>query len=178
MSLRERITAIVTANRPALRFFGLFALSFAVLYLIFGLMPGIRLGLIQPYTELLARAVKSIVNTFGAGATVDGITVQSPRFSLKIVMGCDGVEASCLFAAGVLAFPTSWRAKVVGLALGLPLIHLINLGRLVGLYYAGVYVPSSFEELHVYVAQTIVILLSAAILIFWLDRFAVRRRAI
>ena len=177
MELREQLFELARANRVALRFFGLFALFFAGLYLIFGIVPGIRLGLIQPYTEVLARAVASFVNLFGGGAFVDGSMVKSPRFSMTVAMGCDGVEASCLFAAGVLAFPTSWRARMLGLAIGLPSIHLINLLRLIGLYYVGVYIPSGFEELHVYVAQTIVILLSTGILIFWLDRFAVQRRA-
>jgi hypothetical protein len=65
---------------------------------------------------------------------------------------------------------------LIGLALGIPLIHAINLARLVGLYYAGVFLPTVVDEVHVYVAQTIVILLSTAILIFWLDRFAVQHR--
>jgi len=138
--------------------------------------PGVRLGLIEPYTHLLASAVAAVINLFGAGATAAGAQVTSPRFSISIAMGCDGVEASSLFLAGVLAFPTSWRARLIGFALGIPLIHAINLVRLVGLYYAGVYLPSVFEELHVYVAQTIVILLSTAILILWLERFAVQHR--
>jgi exosortase H (IPTLxxWG-CTERM-specific) len=177
MSLQEKVAGFVTANKAALKFVGSFALVFAGLYLLFGLTPGIRAGLIKPYTGLLARAVAAVINLFGAAATVEGSMVHSSRFSIDIVMGCDGIEASCLFAAGVLAFPASWRSKIIGLAIGVPLIHLINLARLIGLYYAGVYVPSGFEELHVYVAQTIVILLSTGILIFWLDRFAVQRRA-
>jgi exosortase H (IPTLxxWG-CTERM-specific) len=136
----------------------------------------VRLGVIKPYTGLLAKAVTAIINLFGAGATAVDTQVTSPRFSINIAMGCDGVEASSLFLAGVLAFPTSWRARLIGLAAGVPLIHAINLARLVGLYYAGVYLPSVVEEFHVYVAQTIVILLSTGILIFWLERFAVKHR--
>jgi exosortase H (IPTLxxWG-CTERM-specific) len=153
-----------------------FALIFGFCYLIFGVAPGVRLGVIKPYTVFLAKAVAAIVNLFGAGVVTDGTTLSSSDFSMEIAMGCDGVEASCLYVAGVLAYPTTWRAKLIGLGLGVPLIHVINLGRLVGLYYAGVYLPSVVEELHVYVAQTLVILFSTAILIFWLDRFAARPR--
>jgi len=166
----------LSANGKAIRFLALFALIFGVCYFLFGIAPGVRAAVIKPYTELLARAVAAIVNLFGAGATTAGMQVNSSRFTMSIAMGCDGVEASSLFLAGVLAFPTSWRARLIGFALGIPLIHAINLARLVGLYYAGVYLPSIVEELHVYVAQTIVILLSTAILILWLDRFAVQHR--
>ena len=172
----EQLKSYVMANRKALRFLGLFALIFGALYFLLGTAPGVRIGIIKPYTELLAKSVAAIVNVFGAGATAAGTQVSSSRFSINIAMGCDGIEASSVFVAGVLAFPTSWRARLIGFALGAPLIHAINLGRLVGLYYAGVYFPSVVEELHVYVAQTIVILLSTAILILWLERFAVQHR--
>ena len=176
MRTREQVISFLNANHNVLRFLVVFALTFGACYFLFGMTPGVRLGLIEPYTHLLASAVAAVINLFGAGATAAGAQVTSPRFSISIAMGCDGVEASSLFLAGVLAFPTSWRARLIGFALGIPLIHAINLVRLVGLYYAGVYLPSVFEELHVYVAQTIVILLSTAILILWLERFAVQHR--
>lgn len=176
MRTHEQVISFLNANHNVLRFLVVFALTFGACYFLFGMVPGVRLGLIEPYTHLLASAVAAVINLFGAGATAAGAQITSPRFSISIAMGCDGVEASSLFLAGVLAFPTSWRARLIGFALGIPLIHAINLVRLVGLYYAGVYLPSVFEELHVYVAQTIVILLSTAILILWLERFAVQHR--
>lgn len=176
MQLTARVVGFLSANRKALRFLILFGLIFGVSYFIFGIAPGVRNGVIKPYTEVLARAVASILRVFGqSGATTTGTIVHTERFSLNIAMGCDGVEADALFLAGVLAFPTTWRAKLIGLAFGLPLIQLINLARLVGLYYAGVLLPSVVEEVHVYVAQTIIILLSTALLVFWLERFAIRQ---
>jgi exosortase H (IPTLxxWG-CTERM-specific) len=175
MQLTTRVISFLGANRPALRFLVLFALIFGLCYFVFGVAPGVRLGLIKPYTELLARGVAVILRLFGEAATATGALVQTDRFSLNIAMGCDGVEAASLFLAGVLAFPTSWRAKLIGLSFGIPLIQLINLGRLVGLYYAGLWLPSIVEEVHVYVAQTVIILLSTALLVFWLERFAVRQ---
>ncbi|HLG17121.1 MAG TPA: exosortase H [Blastocatellia bacterium] len=176
MIAAERIAALVSANRKPLKFVALFALIFGVCYFVFGISPGVREGLIKPYTVILARAVTAIINLFGAGAIADGTLVRSSRYSVSIAMGCDGVEASSLFLAGVMAFPTAWRARLIGLAFGIPAIHLINLLRLVGIYYAGVYLPSIVEEVHIYVAQTIVILFSTALLIFWLERFAIPHR--
>jgi exosortase H (IPTLxxWG-CTERM-specific) len=176
MKAAERALGFLSANRKALRFLSLFALIFAVCYLLFGVMPGVRMHVIKPYTEFLARAVAAVINLFGEVAVAEGALVRSPRFSINIAMGCDGVEASSLFLAGVLAFPTTRRAKLIGVAFGIPLIHAINLGRLVGLYYAGVFMPSVIDEVHVYVAQTVVILLSTALLFLWLERVAVRHR--
>lgn len=176
MQFTSRVVHFLGANRKALRFLILFGLIFGVSYFVFGIAPGVRNGVIKPYTELLARAVASVITLFGeTGATTIGTIVYTERFSLNIAMGCDGIEAVALFLAGVLAFPTTWRAKMIGLAFGIPLIQLINLLRLVGLYYAGVLLPSVVEEVHVYVAQTIIILLSTALLVFWLERFATRQ---
>jgi exosortase H (IPTLxxWG-CTERM-specific) len=167
---------IETLNVRAVRYIVLFGLIFGVAYFLMGVAPGIRTSLLKPYTGLLARAVTMIVNLFGSGAMAAGSLVRSERFSMDIAMGCDGVEACCFFLAGVLAFPTTWRAKLIGVGLGIPLIQVINLGRLVGLFYAGTYLPSFEEELHVYVAQTVVILLSTAVLVYWLERFAAKHR--
>jgi len=176
MRRRERVMRLLSANEQVLRFLVVFVLAFAACYFLFSISPGVKAGVIKPYTEFLASAVAAFINLFGAGATASGTQVSSAQFTIDIATGCDGVEASSLFVAGVLAFPTSWRVRMIGFALGIPAIHTINLFRLVGLYYAGVYLPSLFEELHVYVAQTIVILLSTAILILWLDRFAIQHR--
>jgi exosortase H (IPTLxxWG-CTERM-specific) len=168
----QQLKIFFTANQKVLRFLSLFVAIFGIFYFIFGIMRGVRMGIIKPYTVLLAKAVTFIINLFGAAATASDAVVQSPQFTLSIAMGCDGVEATCLFLAGVLAFPTSWRARLIGLAAGIPLIQLINVIRLVGLYNAGIFLPSMIEELHIYVAQAIVIFLSTAILIYWLERVA------
>ncbi len=175
MQAAHSLKTFFSANQKALRFLLLFGVIFGALYFLFGLAPGVRFGIIKPYTRFLAKGVVAIINLFGAGAWADGTVVTSDRFSINIAMGCDGVEASSLLAAGVLAFPTTWRAKAIGLGVGMPLIHVINILRLVGLYYAGLFLPSVVEGIHVYVAQTIVILLSMAILVFWLERVATRR---
>lgn len=171
-----RVTDFLTANRKPLRFLGLFGLIFGICYLLFGVIPRVQMGVINPYTEFLANAVVAVINLFGAGATAKGALVSSPRYSMDIAMGCDGIEASCLYLAGVAAFPTSWRARLTGLAFGVPMIQAINLTRLVGLYYVGLYLPSVADQIHDYVAQSIVVLLSTAILIFWLERFGVRHQ--
>ncbi|PYP89367.1 MAG: exosortase H [Blastocatellia bacterium AA13] len=170
----RRVTNFFRTNRSQLQFSALFVLIFAASYLAFGVLPRSQFGVINPYTEFLAKAVAAIINLFGGGVVADGARVYSRRYSMDIAMGCDGVEASCLYLAGVMAFPTSWRARLIGLAFGVPLIQAINLIRIVGLYYVGMDLPSVSDQIHDYVAQTLVILLSTGILLFWFERFGVR----
>src|SRR5207344_2905173 len=101
MRTRQQLTRFLKANHKVLRFLVVFALTFAACYFLFGMAPGVKAGLIEPYTHLLARSVAVLINLFGAGSTAAGAQVTSPRFSINIAMGCDGVEASSLFLAGV-----------------------------------------------------------------------------
>ena len=131
MRFKENVIRLLGVNREALRFLSWFVLIFGGCYFVFGLAPGVRLQIIKPFTEFLAKSVAGIVGLTGARAWVDGTAVRSPGYSINIAMGCDGIEASSLFLASVMAFPTSWRAKLTGVGIGIPVIQVINLARLV-----------------------------------------------
>ena len=92
-------------NRKPLRFLALFGLIFGTCYLLLGVVPRVQMGVINLYTEFLAGTVAAVINLFGAGAVANGALVSSPRYSMDIAMGCDGVEASCLYLAGVGGVP-------------------------------------------------------------------------
>jgi exosortase/archaeosortase family protein len=77
-----------------------------------------------------------------------------------------------LFMAAVLAFPSTSQLRLMGLAAGLPAIQLINLVRLVSLYWSGIHRPQWFTFLHIVVWQTAVILVGVAIFIIWSSRVA------
>ena len=53
----------------------------------------------------------------------------------------------------------------------------MNLVRLISLYYAGVYVPSLFEALHVEVWQAVFIFVPIVLWVIW-ERFAAQGRTL
>ncbi len=77
-----------------------------------------------------------------------------------------------IFLAAVLAFPASWKARFVGLGIGIVAIQLVNLIRVVALFFTGAYFPSFFDSSHTVVWQTLVILSGVLLWIFWANRFA------
>jgi len=103
---------------------------------------------------------------------VDGQVLSSPRFAVTIYNGCNGLEAILVFVAGVLAFPASWRARLLGVVLGVVAVQLLNIVRVVSLYYVGVWRPEWFTTAHVLVWQTIVILFAVVLWLFWVQRHA------
>jgi exosortase/archaeosortase family protein len=62
-----------------------------------------------------------------------------------------------IYSVAVLAFPATWRKKVYGIIAGFLIIQIINIVRIVGLAYAGVYLQNIFHYIHIYVAQGIMI---------------------
>ena len=132
--------------------------------------------LVEPFTSVVARAGGLAARLFGEPTVMLGTTISSPRFSVNIRNGCNGLETIFIFAAAVLAFPAPWKARLLGLAGGFVAIQLVNLVRIVSLFYIGIHYPRLFEESHTVRWQSGVILSGVVFWIIWADRFALPPR--
>lgn len=160
---RQEITFLVA-------FVLILALSFTAL-----LLTPVNNHVVEPFTALVAKTSGVLLNLIGQHVTLDGTIIRNSRFAVNIRNGCNGVEAMLIFLAAVLAFPATWKSRGIGLLLGIVAIQLINLVRVVALFLTGSYAPSWFNSSHTVIWQTIVILASVLLWIFWASRFAVRR---
>ncbi len=165
-------------QRPETRFLILFLVILSTSFTVVALKP-VNDGFVVPYTGLVARASGAILALFGEDITVRGCDLVSPRFSVTIYNGCNGLITSLVFVSGVLAFPARLRAKVIGVLVGLVAIQILNQIRIVSLFYIGVFVPSLFSESHVFIWQSIVILFGVTLWVLWAHRYGepVRNRA-
>jgi len=164
-SLRDLIAT------PAGRFIARYVVILSVGFFVLALRP-VNDRLVNPYTTFVAHESKVALNLFGEGATVREQVLSSPRFSVVIYNGCNGLEAILIFASGVLAFPAPWRKKAVGLLLGFLAIQVANIVRVVSLFYVGIYKPAWFSAAHVFVWQSIIIVLGVVLWLLWVNRYA------
>lgn len=153
------------AKAPVFRFVGLFILIVASYYLL-AATTIYRDGFFPRYLALNASASAVCLRALGENATSSGEHVGG-RYSLAIKEGCDAIEPAVLFGAAVLAFPVAWRRRLVGVALGFPALILLNLARIISLYYIGIYWNAAFETFHVYVWQPAFIVLALAGWLLW-----------
>lgn len=153
-------------RRPDTRFLILFLSLLGVSFTVIAL-NSVNDAVVVPYTAFIARTSGGVLRLFGESATVSGCVVSSPRFAVTIFNGCNGLITSLIFISGVLAFPARWPAKVVGVFGGLLAIQLINLVRIVSLFYIGVFFPTLFNEAHTSIWQSIVILAGVGLWIAW-----------
>ena len=162
-------------RRPVLRFLALFCPFIGLFYLCWW-TPFFNAGFSE-YLRLNADAASSILSLFGEDTSSSGKFILSSQFSLEIKRGCDAVEPSALFIAAVLAFPATLGRKTTGMLVGTGFLMVVNLVRIVSLFYVGVYFPKAFRAFHLDVWQAVFILLALLVWIVW-AQWAIRRPAL
>jgi exosortase H (IPTLxxWG-CTERM-specific) len=149
-----------------LRFFLVFV---ALLAALFGgeLTPWGQQYFVVPWTNALARTSAWLVTLFDPGVAAAGKVLRSTanNFAVSIEAGCNGVEATIVLVAAVLAFPAPWKSKLVGLAAGIVAVQGLNVVRVISLFYLGQWSLRAFEWAHLYVWQALIML---DVLIVWL----------
>ena len=163
------------SNRRELTFLIVFALLLGASFSLISL-NWVNDHMIEPFTAGIARVSGATLDLLGQDVTMAGTIIRSPRFAVNIRNGCNGVEAMLIFLAAVLAFPASWRSRLLGLALGILVIQIVNLVRVVALFLTGAYLPRFFDASHTVVWQTLVILTGVLLWVFWASRFAAPAR--
>jgi exosortase H (IPTLxxWG-CTERM-specific) len=163
-------------QRPDARFLVLFLGILLVAFTTIALQP-VNDAVVIPYTAFVARISGAVLDLLGEDITVTGCRLSSPRFAVTIYNGCNGLITSLIFVSGVLAFPASWRAKAAGVVGGLLAIQAINQVRIVSLFYIGVFLPDYFDESHILIWQSLVILAGVGLWIAW-ARAAVAGRGV
>lgn len=156
---------------PAGRFLALYALILTAGFVVLALRP-VNDHVVNPYTTFVAHEARIVLNLFGEHATVRSQVLSSPRYSVAIFNGCNGLEALLVFVSGVLAFPAPWGKKLLGVLLGFFAIQAVNVVRVVSLFYIGVFWPSWFSATHVFVWQSLIIIFGVVLWIVWVRRYA------
>jgi len=115
------------------------------------------------------RAMGQKVQQFGNSLTALGTSVE-------IVSDCSPHMPFLIFAAVVLAFPSTWRQRLLGLLFGAVVIWLFNTVRIITLIWVLAWKASWFDFAHVYLWQTGTILIVFATFALWLRALAPRPR--
>jgi exosortase H (IPTLxxWG-CTERM-specific) len=149
-----------------IRFFVRFLVLQAVL---FGaeLTPWAQEYFVVPWTNTLAALSAGLVTFFDPNVIATGKVLQSTAngFAVSIEAGCNGVEATIVLVAAILAFPAPWRHRFLGLVAGILAVQGLNVIRVISLFYIGQWNIDVFQWAHLYVWQALIML---DVLIVWL----------
>lgn len=161
-------------ENPAYRFVLLFLPLLGVVSILYPLFVKHFNFVIQWFIEATASIEYYFLNLFSSEVRLNGKMVWFGNFVVKIIDECTGIYEMLIFSAAVLAFPTSWRDKGLGILMGCPMIYLFNLLRIAMLIVVGRFWPPAFDFMHVYFWQATMIVMITTVWLIWITK-VVRR---
>lgn len=141
------------------RFVGVFLLVLITLFTLEMLVP-VQEHVIVPFTEALARLSASIIQPFDDSVRAHGkvLRFRDTGFAVSIEAGCNGIEATIVLIAAVLAFPAGWKPRLVAIAAGFVAIQSMNIVRIISLFYLGNWNMDVFSWIHLYLWPALIML--------------------
>ena len=136
---------------------------------------GVALLLVSRFSFIEEWGVNLTVHTLqlafgllGQGVARQGSSIQALGSSVQIVSDCSPHMPFLIYGAVILAFPSSWRQRLLGLLFGALVIHLFNTIRIITLIWILKWRTSWFEFAHVYLWQTGTILIVFITFALWI----------
>ncbi len=152
-----------------IRFILLFLALLGGLFALYVYQP-IDDAIVVPFTTSLAKISAGIASLFDHTVEAQGKLMRNnvSGWGVTIERGCNGVEAVIILVAAILAFPSPWKNKLVGLAIGFVAIQSLNLVRIISLFYLGQWNQTWFEWFHLYLWQALIIIDALVVFLIWL----------
>jgi exosortase H (IPTLxxWG-CTERM-specific) len=115
---------------------------------------------ILPFTTMLAHLSAAIILPFDSSAIAHGKILQfkDTGFAVSIEAGCNGVEAAIVLIAAIIAFPAGWRPRLIAIGLGFLAIQVMNIARIISLFYLGNWNMEIFSWIHLYLWPALIML--------------------
>ncbi len=121
------------------------------------------------YTQAVVSLTAMVLEIMGIPCTYQGSIIKVSGISLDVRFGCNGLEAVMIYAVAIIAFPATWKKRLIGIVGGFLVIQVINIIRIAALGYSGIYLKSLFKYIHIYVAQGIMIAVAIAMFLLWIE---------
>lgn len=126
-----------------------------------------RMGWLMDST---AKAAGLLIDAVGIPATVLGNRILLATSTLQIDIDCTGIAIAALYSALVIAYPLAARTRLLALAVGIPVIAIVNLLRLLGVAVAVEHLsPTAFGFVHDYLFKVAMMLVVVGLWAAWLQ---------
>ena len=168
----------VSIITPVFRFVSIFLFVLLGLFTLEMIEP-IHNAVIVPFTNMLAWLSAALIMPFDNTVIFYDKVLQNSvtGFAVSIEAGCNGVEASIVLIAAVIAFPAPWRYKVPAIALGFVAVQALNIGRIISLFYVGQWNLDVFTWVHLYLWPVLIMFDVLIVFIVYL-RYLTRRASV
>jgi len=166
----RKIKSWLSRNYVLVRFYSLLAYCWLLLYFVLHWDVSHKYIAVQ-LPIFMAKTVVVVLQTFGVEANSHVATVSVPGFAFEIIYQCAGIFGMMIYASAVIAFPSTIKEKLFGLALGIPGLYLINTIRMSALAVIGMYWKDLFDFFHEWMWQGIFIVFVIVFWLIWKEKF-------
>jgi len=153
-----------------MRRYALIYLVVLVAFFVLETTPWAQAFTVGTWTQFLAEVSGGLMQWFDGTVVVQGSNIRNGQtgYAVSIKAGCNGVEAAMILAAAILAYPAPWGRKLLGMAVGVMAIQLLNIIRIISLYYLGEWSEKALTIAHLYVWPGLIILDALIIFLVWM----------
>ena len=151
-------------HRYALLFVVELGMISGALHLLIQRWPGLALSI----TTATAWIDEGLLGLVSSEVSRNGNVLVYDGFAIQVILECVGTMEMTILLASIVALPTTWRKRAIGLLIGLPALYAFNVARVALLLIAGRHFPLTFDFFHIYLWQGTLILAVTAIWLFWM----------
>lgn len=150
-----------------LKFLGIFALLMAIYYAA-TTTSAVNDKFFPWYLSRTASVSGAIVNGLGfEGMEIRDKTLFSRRGTITVERGCDAIAPTALFISAVIASPAAWPLRLIGMVGGVFILMVVNVIRIITLFWTRVFWASAFDVMHLDIWQFLFILLAILLWAVW-----------
>ena len=153
-------------------FFAIWLLSF----LLTNRFPSFTFGLVTVVT----REIAFCLDLFGYRFDLDGASflfhATHGTKKLVVITECTGLYTTIIYFSIIGADPARFRDKALGLLIGIPSIHILNLARMVFISLVLYHRPGLFDLFHGYLWQVGFVIFMLLLVILWMGKIAKPQR--
>jgi len=110
-----------------------------------------------------------LLTVLGFDSHVEGVRIINNVCRFKIIGECTAYYPLAIYTSAVLAFPSPWRGRILGVVLGVPGLLAVNQVRLLTLCYIHANHREYFDTAHYVVWQSLIIFFTVLLWILWVN---------
>ncbi len=120
-------------------------------------------------TSQTAHIVFLVLHALEPTVVQEGAVIYQPNgFAYEIYFSCTGILPVSFIGVSMLTYPATWKHKLLGLVISIPLLMTINFTRLIHLFWVGIHNPDTFEFIHHVLWEGLIVLAAIVIWLVWL----------
>ncbi len=125
---------------------------------------------IEPFLGFNAQLATDIWNLFDNSVSAEGTLISSSDFNFEVTAECTSIGPTAILLSAIIAWPSTIKEKIKGIIVGATALFIINLIRILTLFYIGSHFPNHLDLFHYYIWQGIIVLLALGLWAFWMDK--------